>query len=56
MVQYPISQVIAQAGIDGSKTDFGMVLNPVAYKINMIGADFQTTVGKYGLRVNLHIL
>ncbi len=37
-------------GIDGSKTDFGMVLNPVAYKINMIGADFQTTVGKYGLR------
>ncbi len=37
-------------GVNGSLTATGPLFNPTAYHINMLGADFQTTVGKYGLR------
>jgi len=37
-------------GVNGSLTATGPIFNPTAYHINMLGADFQTTVGKYGIR------
>jgi hypothetical protein len=37
-------------GVNGSLTATGPIFNPTAYHINMFGTDFQTTIGKYGMR------
>jgi hypothetical protein len=37
-------------GIEAQQSMLGPVFNPIAYHVNMLGADFQTTLGKYGLR------
>jgi len=37
-------------GVNANLTATGPIFNPTAYHINMLGADFQTTVGKYGIR------